>query len=173
MTRFLSHHLAAIIVLGAVCSAGCSKDKAVAEAEQPSPSPGAPAKESAGDEGGAVAKAKLSESNFELELKPVGDYQSGTEGHVEIVLSAKKPYKCNDQYPYKFKLEQADGVKFAADVVKKDAATVAEKQVTMKVAFTPESAGQKKISGQFAFSVCTEDKCLIEKRALALNVDVK
>ena len=45
-------------------------------------------------------------------------------------------------------------------------------QPDLTVAFTPESAGKKKIAGQFSFSVCTDDKCLIEKRDLALDVQV-
>ena len=154
------------VTSAALLTSGCSKDKPLAEAEQPGSTKQA-------EERKAVPQAKVSESTFDLELKPVGDYAAGKEGHAEIVLKAKQPFHCNDQYPYKFKLEQSDGVKYPADVVKKDNAKVAEEEVTMKVAFTPESAGNKQIAGQFAFSVCDEDRCLIEKRELALSINVK
>ena len=39
--------------------------------------------------------------------------------------------------------------------------------------FTPESAGKHTLSGQLSFSVCTEDKCMIEKRDLALEIEAK
>ena len=39
---------------------------------------------------------------------------------------------------------------------------------------TPKSqAGKRTVAGQFAFSVCTEDKCLMEKRDLLLDVVVE
>jgi hypothetical protein len=43
----------------------------------------------------------------------------------------------------------------------------------MRVPFTPDGAGQRTVSGQFAFSVCTDETCLMEKRDLSLVVDVK
>ena len=79
----------------------------------------------------------------------------------------------NQQYPYKFKAKEAAGVKFAQPVVGKDAAKIEQQRVTMRVPFVPDAAGQRTVSGQFAFSVCTEETCLIEKRDLALVVDVK
>jgi hypothetical protein len=45
--------------------------------------------------------------------------------------------------------------------------------MTMNVGFTPEAAGKHTISGVLQFSVCTDDKCLIEKRDLALEVQSK
>jgi hypothetical protein len=43
----------------------------------------------------------------------------------------------------------------------------------MPVSFTPDAAGKRTVAGQFAFSVCTEDKCLMEKRDLSLDVTVE
>ena len=43
----------------------------------------------------------------------------------------------------------------------------------MTVKLTPQSAGQQRVSGRFYFSVCTEEKCLIERRSLALDIQVR
>lgn len=117
--------------------------------------------------------SRLSEKNFDLALQPVGTYAAGQEAKVEIVLDAKPPFKVNQEYPYKFKLKESAGLKFKAPVVGKDAAKLEKQRVTMPVSFVPEAAGKHSVAGQFAFSVCTDENCLIEKRDLALVVDVK
>jgi hypothetical protein len=120
----------------------------------------------------AAGSSQVSEANFELKISPKGAYQAGKPGEAEIVLDAKPPFHVNDKYPYKFKLKEAPGLTFPAPVVTKDAAKLDKARVTMTVAFTP-AAGKHDLSGQFAFSVCTDDKCLIEKRDLSLAVDAK
>lgn len=134
--------------------------------------------EAAGSEGNEAdalksAKSSYSESNFDLSIKPKGEYKAGKEAEAEITLDAKAPFHANDKYPYKFKLEDSAGVEFPAKVVPKDKAKLEHMKVTMSVPFTPKEAGKKKIDGVFHFSICTEDKCLIEKRGLTMAVDVK
>jgi hypothetical protein len=120
----------------------------------------------------AAGANQVSEANFELKISPKGAYEAGKPAEAEIVLDAKPPFHVNDKYPYKFKLKEAPGLTFPAPVVTKDAAKLDKARVTMTVAFTP-AAGKHDLSGQFAFSVCTDDKCLIEKRDLSLAVDAK
>jgi hypothetical protein len=121
----------------------------------------------------AGGTSRVSESQFELAIAASGPYEAGREGTAEIVLEAKPPFHVNDQYPIKFKVKEGVGVKYAAAVVGKDKAKIEKQKATMPVAFTPESAGQHTVSGQFAFSVCTDENCLMEKRDLTLVVDVK
>lgn len=118
------------------------------------------------------ASDKYSEATFDLSILPLGAYKAGQSATLEIVLSSKDPYHVNEKYPYKFKLGKADGVKFEKPVVTADALKLEKKRAVMTVAFTPEASGKKRIAGQFSFSVCSEDKCLIEKRDLSLVVDV-
>jgi hypothetical protein len=40
------------------------------------------------------------------------------------------------------------------------------------VSFTPEGKGDRTVAGLFAFSLCSADQCLIEKRDLALHVGI-
>jgi hypothetical protein len=119
------------------------------------------------------AASRVSDESFELSFvgKPV--YEAGKPGEATITLDAKPPFHVNDKYPYKFKLKETAGLKFPNPVVVKDAAKLEKQRMTMAVGFTPEAAGKHTIAGVFQFSVCTDDKCLIEKRDLSLEVQSK
>ena len=119
------------------------------------------------------AKSKYDEAGFDLALTPKGNYASGQAAEAEIVLAAKAPFHVNQNYPYKFKLVQAPGLKFASLLIAKDAVKLEPARATVPVLFTPETAGKHTLSGQLSFSVCTDDKCMIEKRELALEIDAK
>jgi pyruvate/2-oxoglutarate dehydrogenase complex dihydrolipoamide acyltransferase (E2) component len=119
-----------------------------------------------------AAESKYSEAGFDLVLQPKGDYASGKAGEAEVVLSAKPPYHVNDKYPYKFKLKEAPGLSFANMIVTKELVKFEPARATVPVTFTP-SAGKHTLSGQLSFSVCTADKCMIEKRDLALEIEAK
>ena len=170
---WLTGRLPVVLALaGVVAFVACKKDP------EPEPEPaqvaaaqtaplGAPATVSAG------ASSKHEGDGFSLSIKPVGSYEVGKAGSVEVVLDAKSPYKCNDKYPYKFKAIESAGIKYSAPVVKQDAVKLDKQRAVMTVGFTPAAAGQKTVAGQFSFSVCTDERCLVEKRDLALNIDVK
>lgn len=175
----------AVVSLAVLSLAGCNKEpKATAEPSSPAPAeqPAAPKAAApteltaaaltapAADPAAPAAASKLSEANFELSMVPSGAYKVGQPGEVTVVLEAKGGFKVNDKYPYKFKLKETPGVKFASQVVGKDAVKLEPKRATLPVAFTPESGGKHTIGGQLSFSVCTDDKCLIEKRELALDI---
>jgi hypothetical protein len=181
--RTTSWVVSAALALG--LAFGCSKDPkpaaeqpaALTTVEEPStavkntPEPPAPAVASA--DPNAAAVSKVSEESFELELKPSGAYKAGEASSFEIVLNAKGPYKVNDEYPYKFQAAQSPGVKYESEVTGKDSVTMEKKKAVMKVNFTPEAAGKARVAGQFKFSVCTDDRCLIEKRDLSSDLEVE
>jgi hypothetical protein len=129
-----------------------------------------PAPQAADPQGSPAAVSKVSEANFELTMTPKGAYKVGQAGEVTVLLEAKGAFKVNEQYPYKFKLKETQGIKFPGPVVGKEAVKLEHKRVTLPVGFTPEAAGKHSIGGQLSFSVCTDDKCLIEKRDLALEI---
>ncbi len=87
-------------------------------------------------------------------------------------MSAKGGYHVNDKYPYRFKPQGSSGVRFAAPVFSTEAVLLEPMRATMKVDFTPEAKGDCAIAGSFAFSVCREDRCLVEKRNLEMKVSV-
>jgi hypothetical protein len=136
-----------------------------------------PRSDAAGTTAGAepsAGKSSFKEDTFELVIRPVGTYAANKDGSAEIELLAKDPYHTNKEYPYKFTVKETPGLKVAGLNAKGELKDVKreEKRVVMTVAVKPESAGKKTLAGVFALSVCTEERCLIEKRELALELDV-
>jgi hypothetical protein len=120
----------------------------------------------------AQAAAAFHESNFDLEMTAKGPYKAGQAGELEVILVAKGAFHVNDKYPIKLKLSPANGIKYPAPVVTKEHVTLERQRAVMKVALTPESAGKLQVAGEFAFSICTEDVCLMEKRSLEQTIEV-
>lgn len=173
-------------VLGTLLLAGCNKEtppaaeepRSASNAALPAPAPAAdsaPAAPGAAAPNAAAASGtpKVSDPAFELTLEaPKAGLKAGQAGSVEVVLVAKAPFHVNDKYPLKLKLKETPGVKYENLVLGKDAAKVEAMKAVMPVSFTPDGAGKRTVAGQLAFSVCTDDKCLMEKRDLALEVNV-
>jgi hypothetical protein len=121
-----------------------------------------------------TGSAKFSDTGFELSLEaPKAPVKAGQAGNVEVVLAAKPPFHVNDKYPIKLKLKETPGVKYENMTITKDAVKLEPMKAVMPVSFTPDAAGKRTVAGQFSFSVCTEDKCLMEKRDLLLDVNVE
>ncbi len=164
---------------GAEPQSGVGRSPVTTSAAAVAAPPAAPAPEPQAAPGAApetaealAASNKVSEPNFDLSIEPKGDFKSGQAATVEIGLLAKGPFKVNDKYPYKFKVKEGAGVKFPGPVIK-DGVKLEKTRAVLPVPFTPESTGKKQIAGRFDFSVCTPERCLIEKRELALAIDVK
>jgi hypothetical protein len=116
----------------------------------------------------------VTDAAFDLSLDaPKAALKAGQAGVVEVVLLAKAPFHVNDKYPIKLKLKETPGIKYESLVIGKDAAKVEQMKAVVPVSFTPDAAGKRSVAGQLAFSVCTEDKCLMEKRDLQLDVTVE
>lgn len=178
--------LSAVVVAASLLSFACNKETPPAAEEprsasdaatSPAASPVAGAASAAAaptaEAAPAAGAAKFTDSAFELSLAPKGAAKAGQPSALEVTLVAKAPYHVNDKYPIKLKLKETAGVKFDNLVVTKDAAKVETSKAVMPVSFTPDGAGKRTVAGQFAFSVCTDDKCLMEKRDLLLDVNVE
>jgi hypothetical protein len=132
----------------------------------PSAEPTAPARKVA-----TVSGSGASADSFSLGISARSPVKAGESGAASIVLTAKSPYKCNAKYPYKMALDApSGGVSYASQTVRGMA--IADKTSSMSVPFTATAPGKATISGTFSFSICTADKCLIEKRKLAVTIDV-
>ena len=176
-----------VVVIGTSALLGCSKEtppaaeepRSASNAAAPQPSPktddaASAAPVPAGASAATAGAAKFSDTGFDLSLEaPKASLKAGQPGTVEVVLAAKAPFHVNDKYPIKLKLKETPGVKYDNLVVGKDAVKLEPMKAVMPVSFTPDAAGKRTVAGQFAFSVCTEDKCLMEKRDLALEVVVE
>ncbi|MDF3066045.1 MAG: putative secreted protein [Polyangiaceae bacterium] len=175
-----------VVVAGSLLALACNKETPPA-AEEPRSASNAAAPQAvppAGDAASAAAApatpdapatgaAKFTDAAFEVSLEPKGAAKAGQASAAEVTLVAKAPYHVNDKYPIKLKLKETPGVKFDNLIVTKDAAKVETMKAVMPVSFTPDAAGKRTVAGQFAFSVCTEDKCLMEKRDLLVELNVE
>ena len=95
----------------------------------------------------------------------------GKPSTVQAVLVAKGAFKCNEKYPYKFKLGTPPaGVTYPQKIARKISS--GKKQRALSVPFTPTSAGKKTISGTFYFSVCNEATCKIQKKPMSVTIEV-
>jgi hypothetical protein len=122
--------------------------------------------------GQVVKGAVVTEEPFSAWLQAVSPISAGAPATIEAVLVAKPPYHCNAEYPHKFKLGPAPaGLRYPEATVKGMQVT-AERSV-LAIPVQAQSPGPTTVSGTLSFSVCTEERCLVEKRDLALNLDVK
>ncbi len=156
-------------VLGTALLSGCSK---VSEAKERGEATG----QAATNELVAPAKGPATDTaNYRVAIRPAGSCKKGETCTVEVLLEAKGEYHINEQYPYKFKVDEAAaaGLKFPKPVVGKEDAVVEEKKIVLKVPFIADSAGDKKVAGTFSLSVCSAANCLMDKQPLEVVVKVQ
>jgi hypothetical protein len=116
-----------------------------------------------------VGGSGASGEGFSVSIQAPSPVRSGETASAVVVLSAKDPYKCNEKYPYKLVLDApAGGVSYPQQTVR--GISIGQKQSTMSVPFSAGQAGSATVAGLFHFSVCTADKCLIEKQRVSVTV---
>jgi hypothetical protein len=134
----------------------------------PAPTPSA-AQASAKRTVKTVAGSGASGEGFSVSIQAPSPVRSGEMASAVVVLSAKDPYKCNEKYPYKLVLDApSGGVSYPQQTVR--GMSIGQKQSTMSVPFSPGQAGSVTVAGLFHFSICTADKCLIEKQRVSVTV---
>ncbi len=96
---------------------------------------------------------------------------AGAACSVTLKLFATGQFHINDEYPYRFRADDAPGVAFLGtdaggkNVFSKPAGDwqkLEAKAGTMTVKFSPATAGDQTIAGTFKLSVCSPQSCLIE-----------
>ena len=101
---------------------------------------------------------------------------------MAVKLVATGEFHINDEYPYRFKADDASGIEFlGTDTGGKNAFSKAagdwqkseERSGAMTVKFSPAERGTKTIGGTFKLSVCSAQNCLLEQRQLTASVLTK
>lgn len=125
--------------------------------------------------GGSAPDVKGKETkgaSFTAYMSGAGTYKVGQQGTVTAVVNAIGDYHVNQEYPYKFTLIAAPaGVTYGETVVRN--VSRSEKRASIRVPFTPISAGAATISGVCSLSVCTSSNCVVEKVPLSVTVKVE
>jgi hypothetical protein len=151
----------------------------VAEATKPGdakkpaePPKAAEAPASKGGDAKLTQGAVASDEAFSTWLQAESPAKAGGPITVEAVLTAKPPYHCNAEYPHKFKLNAAPaGLSYPEETVR--GMKVTPERSVLAIPVKAEAAGKPTISGTLSFSVCTAERCMVEKRDLSLALDVK
>lgn len=94
----------------------------------------------------------------------------GKPAAVIVHLEPQPPFKSNDKYPYRFTVNESRGVTPSSSAV--TGAEVAPEKTTLTVPFRAEEVGSATLGGTFAFSVCTPEKCLIERASVVSTFEV-
>lgn len=120
------------------------------------------------------AMNRVDAEGYTVAMKAVGSYGANQPGMVELTLASKSGYHVNEKYPIKFKLADPapDGVSYPKPVLKRADGECDTSHCTFQVPFVPTRAGKVKVAGKFAFSVCSEGSCLMDRLDLELDVDV-
>jgi hypothetical protein len=159
-----------------------AKGEARPEDAAPTPSPAAVNAQLA-QAGGSTAPSPTSKAEptlgvvvnddaFSTWLQSPSPATVGAATYVEAVLVAKAPYHCNAEYPHKFKLgPPAPGVSYPEETVR--GMQVTPERSVLRIPLQAANAGLAKVSGTLSFSVCTEERCLVEKRDLTVDLEVK
>jgi hypothetical protein len=170
--------LTAVTALAALASAGCDRDSRAA-------SRASTASEGAPSAGHGSCGHSLCGDNFFIDVDPGPPCAAGATCALNLTLVAIGAFHINDEYPYKFKADDApaaQGVEFlgtdgagknvfsklANDWRKKD-----EKTGTMAVKWRSGVKGDKTIGGVFKLSVCSAQNCQLEQQTVSANVTVR
>jgi hypothetical protein len=120
--------------------------------------------------------------DYFVDATPSPACAAGANCAVALTLVATGDYHINDEYPYKFKADEARGVTFLGtdgagkNVFSKSAhdwTKTDEKTGKMIVAFNPTDKGSTTITGTFKLSVCSRQNCQLEQQPLAAVVAVR
>src|SRR5690606_18913365 len=96
--------------------------------------------------------------------------QAGVPLEFLVTLEAKGGYKVNDEYPLKFVVTQTAAVKAEKSTVRKEDGKLEKTRAELPVRVTLNAPGEHQVGGKLSFSVCTDERCLIEKRDLMVTV---
>jgi hypothetical protein len=101
-------------------------------------------------------------------------YAAGKEGELEIALESRGEWHVNQEYPIRVDLKAAPAVAIPkAELVKDDAKEFGEKKVRFLAAVEPSVAGKHEVTCDVSFAMCTEENCILEKRTVAMELEVQ
>ena len=97
---------------------------------------------------------------FTLALQAPTALASGESAKVTFVVTPKKGWKLNEEFPPKLKVAPPDGVEIdKPNQGKSDAVSYTPKGASWAINVKASSAGKKTVTGKLKFAVCTETTC--------------
>jgi hypothetical protein len=155
-----------VLALTAVLAAACNRDAVANQNAEKSPAIPTPL----GQQAGTVAKTQFDEPAFSLSIASKAPVDKGQSGELLVVLTAKAPYHVNQEYPHRLKVTATRGLTTPHATIQRDPAKVTSPRLELVVPVTLGQDGPFGLDGEMSFSLCTEEKCLMEKRQLTVAV---
>jgi hypothetical protein len=121
------------------------------------------------------AGPRIETGSFLLAVAPAQPkYAAGKPGELEIALEGRGEWHVNQEYPIRVDLKAAPAVTIPkAELVKDDAKEFGEEKVRFLAAVEPSAAGKHEVSCDVSFAMCTEENCILEKRTVAMELEVQ
>jgi hypothetical protein len=139
-----------------------------AEAEESPEEPEVEVAEAAEAEDAVEAGPVVEDPSFELRAVAADAYATGEEGSFEIRLEPRGIYHVNMEYPMSIELSGAQ-VEVPARVDRAAAAEYTEERARFEIPVTPgEGEGERRVTAEVDFAVCTPEACMPERRTVAV-----
>jgi hypothetical protein len=172
MTMDIVANMRVLLVTGMVAMAAVACRQRDAAATQPAVKP-PPSETTAEATATTEGKSQFDEAAFSLSIAPRAKVVRGQSGEVVISLSAKAPYHVNQEYPHRFKVTAVHGLATPSSSIMRDPAKVTPARLELVVPVTLDPSGPHKLDGELAFSLCTDERCLMENRSLSALLDAQ
>jgi hypothetical protein len=175
----------ALLLAALVLVAACSRSDggpAPARGPEAGPPAAAPLVSPEATAAGAAAPSRAEAENWSAALEAPATARAGERAAARLVLEARGGMKVNREYPLAFRPAADGDVEFEGDrLLLRDVAKFVpcEKEpeepcaLSADVGFVPRAAGEVRVAGSFAFSVCDDERCLIERVPLGATVLVR
>lgn len=170
MTKWSGGFSVALVV--ALPLVGCEKKTEAGTQAAPSETVNPSVQAEKAPEASAAGEARASYDEEAFSIRVELGAASGPEGtrDLSIVLLPKSGFKVNEEYPIKFTAKTEGDVTFAPTVLAKEQASIKKDRAELKGKASPTKPGLVRGTGRLGFSVCTEERCLIEKRDLLVEL---
>ena len=120
------------------------------------------------------AGPRIETGSFLLAVAPVQPrYAAGRAGEVEIALESRGEWHVNQEYPIRVDIKAAPEVAvLKRELVKDDAKEFGDEKVRFLAPIEPSKAGKHEVTCDVSFAMCTEENCILEKRTVAMELEV-
>ena len=118
---------------------------------------------------------KIETGSFLLAVAPAQPkYAAGKAGDFEIALESRGDWHVNQEYPIRVDIKAPEGVGVPkAELVKDDAKEFGDDKVRFLASVEPSVAGKHEVECDVSFAMCTEENCILERRTVAMELEVQ
>mgnify|MGYP001587145403 FL=1 len=132
-------------------------------------------KEAAQNEVDEPAGPSIETGSFLLAVAPAQPkYEVGKGGQVEIALEGRGEWHVNQEYPIRIDITSTPGLGLPkSELVKDDAAEFGDVKARFVASVEPKQKGEQEVTCDVSFAMCTEENCILERRTVAMKLEVQ